>query len=112
MRKYHDPVTGIEETLVDPHKTLMVSKEQDTVHVTDLMPRTVYAFNISASFIDGSWGPTTSLYTETSSDGIIDLLILRSLRGWYKDIISAGSISDLKSNTEYKARRQSWRKPE
>jgi len=68
VRKYHDPVTGIEETLVDPHKTLMVAKEQQSVYVTNLMPRTVYSFNISAKFIDGSWGPTSRLHTETSSD--------------------------------------------
>lgn len=75
VRKYHDPVTGIEETLVDPHKTLTVAKEQQTVYVTDLMPRTVYSVNISAKFIDGSWGPITNLHTETSSDGT-DVLVL------------------------------------
>ena len=69
VRKYHDPVTGIEETLVDPRKTLMVAKEQQSVSVTNLMPRTVYSFNISAKFIDGSSGPTANIHTETSSDG-------------------------------------------
>ena len=85
VRKYHDPVTGIEETLVDPHKFLMVAKEQRSVYVTNLMARTVYRFNISANFVDGSWGPAASLHTETSSDceaafrsrtdGILSLLI-------------------------------------
>ena len=81
MRKYHDPVTGIEETLVDPRKTQLVAKEQQSVYVTSLMPRTVYSFNISAKFIDGSWGPVTTLRTETSSDGkpVIQLVVRRSL---------------------------------
>ena len=69
MRKYHDPVSGIDETLVDPEKTLSVVKERQSVYVTELMPRTIYSFNISAKFVDGSWGPATNLHTETTSDG-------------------------------------------
>jgi len=69
VRKYHDPVSGIDETLVDPRKTLSVSKEQASVYVTRLIPATVYSFNVSASFIDGTWGPSVHLHAETSSDG-------------------------------------------
>lgn len=79
MRKYHDPLTGIEETLVDPHKSLTVAKEQRSVYVTGLMPRTVYSFNISAKFIDGSWGPTAHLQTETSSDGMLTMPLVMDL---------------------------------
>ena len=75
VRKYHDPLTGIDETLVDPHKSVMIAKERRSLFVTRLMPRTVYSFNISAKFIDGSWGPATNLHTETSSDGRL-LLVL------------------------------------
>jgi len=79
VRKYHDPLTGIEETLVDPHKTLTVAMEQRSVYVSSLMPRTLYSFNISAKFIDGSWGPTAHLQTETSSDGMLTMLLVMGL---------------------------------
>jgi len=82
VRKYHDPLTGIDETLVDPHKSVMIAKERRSLFVTRLMPRTVYSFNISAKFIDGSWGPATNLHTETSSDGRL-LLVLDQLYGGY-----------------------------
>ena len=76
MRKYHDPVSGIEETLVDPRKTLTVAKERESAYVTRLMPRTVYSFNISAKFVDGSSGPISHLLTETSSDGEAAVLLV------------------------------------
>jgi len=69
VRKYHDPVSAIDEMVVDPVKTLTVVKEQQSVYVTNLMPATEYNFNITATFIDGSHGPSEHLHTETSSDG-------------------------------------------
>ena len=69
VRKYHDPVSGIEETLVDPRRTVSVAKERQNVYVSELMPRTTYSFNISAEFIDGSWGPPAHLHAETLPDG-------------------------------------------
>ena len=69
MRKSHDPVSGIEQTLVDAHKSLSVARDQERVYIRQLMPRTVYSFNISAKFIDGSWGPVVQLHAETTSDG-------------------------------------------
>jgi len=80
VRKYHDPESGIEETLVDPRKTLSIAKEEQSVYVKNLMPRTVYSFNISAEFIDGSWGPTAHLHAETGSDGEHTSLYCRRLR--------------------------------
>jgi len=70
VRKFHDVLSGIEETLVDARKTLTVAKEQTSWTLSQLMPQTLYSVNISAKFVDGSWGPTVSLRTETSSDGI------------------------------------------
>ena len=70
IRKYHDPLSGIEETLVDPRKNQFVAKEMLNLYVSDLMPRTVYTFNISAKFIDASWGPVSTVRVETTAEGV------------------------------------------
>lgn len=70
IKKYHDPLSGIEETIVDPRKDHMVAKELRTVYISGLLPRTVYTFNISAKFIDAQWGPVNSIRVETGADGM------------------------------------------
>jgi netrin-G3 ligand len=73
IKKYHDPMSGLEETLIDPQKSLMVSKEDKNLVINDLAPKTMYSFNISAKFIDGSWGPPYGIQVETSSDAPPDI---------------------------------------
>jgi len=69
VQRYHNKDTGIDETLIDRRKRKNVPKEESTLYLEHLVPRTIYTFNISASFLDGSTGPVTSLHVETSAEG-------------------------------------------
>jgi hypothetical protein len=68
-RQRRDPLSSIEDTLIDSRKNRLVTKEQRSLVVDGLQPQTVYTFNISAKFIDASWGPTTSIRVETNPEG-------------------------------------------
>ena len=68
IKKYLDP-SGIEQTLYDPKKDRIIQKEDRTLYIEGLVPKTVYSFNISAKFIDGTWGPPYPMRVETSPDG-------------------------------------------
>ena len=68
IKKMRDS-SGMEETVVDPRKELIIQKEDRSLYIEGLLPKTVYTFNISAKFIDGSWGPPYSIRIETSMDG-------------------------------------------
>lgn len=70
IRQRRDPLSSIEDTLIDRRKNQLVTKEQRSLVVDGLLPQTVYTFNISALFIDGSWGPTTSIRVETNAEGL------------------------------------------
>ena len=59
----------MEDTTVDPKKEIIVQKEERTRYIDNLLPKTIYSFNISAKFIDGSWGPPYSMQAETSMEG-------------------------------------------
>jgi len=59
----------VEDTLVDPKKDLYLAKEAQNVYIDNLVPSTVYSINMSAKFVDGSWGPPYLLRVETSSEG-------------------------------------------
>jgi len=69
VQRYRNKETGIDETLIDRRQRKSVPKEESTLYLESLVPRTVYTFNISASFLDGSAGPVTSLHVETSAEG-------------------------------------------
>jgi hypothetical protein len=69
IRQRHDPEFDIDETLIDPRKIVMVAKEETSLYVEGLQPQMVYTFNISAKFIDGSWGPSVSIPVETGAEG-------------------------------------------
>jgi len=69
VHRYRNKNIGIDETLIDRRKRKNVPKEESTLYLEHLVPRTVYIFNISASFLDGSAGPVTSLHVETSAEG-------------------------------------------
>jgi len=70
LQRYRNEDTGIDETLIDRRKQKTVQKEDSSLYLEQLVPQTVYIFNISASFLDGSTGPITSLHVETSAEGL------------------------------------------
>lgn len=47
----------------------MLPKEERTLYIDGLVPHTVYSFNISAKFMDGTWGPEYHIRVQTSIDG-------------------------------------------
>ena len=67
-KQYRDE-HGIMTPLTDPPKDRIVPKEQRSMYIDGLVPKTVYSFNISAKFMDGTWGPDYQLRVETSIDG-------------------------------------------
>jgi len=69
LQRYRNVDTGIDETLIDRRKQKIVPKEESTLHLEQLVPQSVYVFNITASFLDGTTGPVTSLHVETSAEG-------------------------------------------
>ena len=68
LKRYRDSY-GIEQTMIDPTKDLIVPKEETSLYIDGLVPMTVYTFNISAKYIERSWGPAYTLQVETSIDG-------------------------------------------
>lgn len=62
-----DDVSGLSETTIAAVNNFYVSKEEQQRHVDDLLPHFIYTFNISAKFLDGTFGPPTSLRVETSA---------------------------------------------
>jgi len=61
---HHEP--GMAETTIAASKDFYVAKEEHVRYVDDLLPDFIYTFNISAKFLDGTFGPTTMLRIETS----------------------------------------------
>jgi len=57
--------TSADEVLVDAKKDVFVPKEDNSLYVPNLIPDTVYTFNISAKFLDGSYGATYSIHLDT-----------------------------------------------
>lgn len=66
-KKYLDEYV-VEHTLIDQLKEKIVPKEQNSVLIENLVPKTQYTFNISALFNDG-WGPASKLKAETGVEG-------------------------------------------
>ena len=67
-KRYTDD-SGIDQTLIDKKKDANAAKETRTLYIDELIPKTVYTFNISAKFMEGTWGPPYTLHVETSIDG-------------------------------------------
>lgn len=59
----------VEETLIDVKQSHYIAKEESTFYIDNLIPNTIYTFNLSAKFIDGLWGPPYPLRLETSVEG-------------------------------------------
>ncbi len=68
IKKYRDE-TGRQRYHHDDKQDKIVPKEERTLYIDALTPKTVYTFNISAKFMDGTWGPEYQLRVETSIDG-------------------------------------------
>lgn len=51
----------------DGHKS--VSSDQTMTYIENLEPYTMYRINISAKFLDGSWGTVNTVYARTDVDG-------------------------------------------
>lgn len=66
-KKYLDEHV-VEHTLIDQLKEKIVPKEDTSVLIENLVPKTQYTFNISAWFHDG-FGPPNKLKTETGVEG-------------------------------------------
>ena len=50
-------------------KTVYLPKEERTLYIESLVPHTVYSFNISSRFMDGTLGPDYHIRVQTSIDG-------------------------------------------
>lgn len=68
IKQYREE-SGIEQTLIDPKDSRMVAKVERSLYIDELVPDTVYTFNITAKFMDGSWGPAFTMHVQTSNDG-------------------------------------------
>ena len=68
MRKTRDP-SGMEDTVIDPKKEVIIPKDDYSLRLDGLLPRSLYSVNISVRFIDGTWGPPFSMKMETGLDG-------------------------------------------
>ena len=68
-KKTYRDEKGRTQTLPDSKKDRFVPKEERTLYIDGLVPKTVYMFNISAKYMDGTWGPEFPLRVETSIDG-------------------------------------------
>ena len=68
-RKTFRDARGKTESLKEGKKDKFVPKEERTLYIDGLVPKTVYRFNISAKYMDGTWGPEFPLRVETSIDG-------------------------------------------
>ena len=83
-QQYRDE-PDMEETHILLQKQRDVAKEETKVMITDLLPKTVYSFSISAMFLDATtWGPPYRLEIETWPDSK-DLSLLECIvrQTWY-----------------------------
>jgi len=65
-RKYTQNEPGVAETTIAASNNFYVAKDPHVRYVDDLLPDFIYTFNISAKFLDGTFGPPTTLRVETS----------------------------------------------
>jgi len=65
--------------LTDAKGEVLVSKGDQSVEVESLVPMTPYTFNIRARFSDGTWGPRSTVQSETLADGMCDDVCVISL---------------------------------
>ena len=68
QKTYRDEY-GREKTLTDGKRDRFVPNTETSLYIENLVPKTVYLFNLSAKFLDGTWGPEFPLKVQTSIDG-------------------------------------------
>ena len=70
-RKQTQREPGLAETTIAASSDFYVSKEEQARYVDDLLPDFLYTFNISAKFLDGTFGPPTTMRVETSAGAFV-----------------------------------------
>jgi len=75
-KQTHTERGDIAKTTIAASNNFYAAKEEQRRHVDHLLPDFIYTFNISAKFLDGTFGPSTMLRIETSP-GLTDGLRLR-----------------------------------
>ena len=55
--------------LHEKKKILVLAPVSRRITIRDLVPHTLYLFEISAKYSDDGWGPKKMLWVETISDG-------------------------------------------
>jgi hypothetical protein len=68
MQRYRDP-SGMERTTMYNRTDKIAPSGDRAFYIDSLMPNTQYTFNITAAFMDGSWGPPFSIHVETTNAG-------------------------------------------
>ena len=61
---------GVAETTIAAANNFYVAKEEQVRYVDDLLADFVYTFNISAKFLDATFGPPTTLRVQTSAGAL------------------------------------------
>ncbi|ELU00302.1 hypothetical protein CAPTEDRAFT_229069 [Capitella teleta] len=67
FKRYRDN-SGMERTHIYERSDRTASQKDRSYYIDSLVPNTVYTFNITAQFMDGSWGPAFSIHVQTSND--------------------------------------------
>jgi len=71
------------ETMIHVAAEKLEPKEATRTVIDNLMPRTVYSFNVSAYFLDSeTWGRPRRIDVETLSDGTVAQYLHLAFRIW------------------------------
>jgi len=70
--KHYRDAEGVVLKLTDAKGEVVISKGDQSVEIDSLVPMTPYTFNIRARFSDGTWGPRSTVQSETIADGMFD----------------------------------------
>lgn len=68
--KHYRDAAGVVLSLTDAKGEVPVSKDDRSVVINNLVPKTPYVFRIRARFLDGTWGPRATTQSETLADGM------------------------------------------
>jgi len=68
--KHYRDAAGVVLSLTDAKGEVIASKDEHSVVIDNLVPKTPYIFHIRARFADGTWGPRATTQSETLADGM------------------------------------------
>lgn len=68
--KHYRDAADVVLKLTDAKGEVLVSKNDQSVVVDGLVPMTPYTFHIKARFSDGTWGPRSTVQSETLPDSM------------------------------------------